>query len=112
MRVLSTSGQLAYPGIYKALVVNNDDYEKRNRLQIRIPFLHGISGNDGGMSDDSLPWALPCSFFTSDPPIPVGSVIWIMFEGGIPTRPVYIGYLLKFSLEDFLNEQNNNIQNT
>lgn len=111
LRVLSTGGQVVYPGLYKAIVVNNQDYQRRNRIQVRIPFLHGISQSAGGMSNDSLPWALPCSFFTSDPPLPVGTIVWVMFEGGIPTKPIYMGYLLKFSWEDLINE-NNNIQNS
>lgn len=112
MRVLSTAGQIVYPGIYKAIISDNHDPENRNRVKVRIPFLHGVSGNNGGIPDESLPWALPCSFFTSDPPLPVGTIIWIMFEGGLSTRPVYLGYLLKFSLEDFVNEQNNDVSNT
>ena len=82
-------------GVYKGIVTNGNDPQRRNRLQVRIPFLHGVSGNNGGMTDDSLPWALPALPLLTDDPLPNGAVVWILFEAGIPTKPVYLGYLLK-----------------
>ena len=83
-------------GIYKGIVVNNIDDQSRNRLQIRVPQLHG-DGSVRGYSDDTLPWALPALPFTSDPPLPIGAVVWVMFEAMDSRFPVYLGYLVKYA---------------
>jgi hypothetical protein len=70
-----------FRGIYRGLVVDNSDPESLMRLRVKAPDVLG----------DNKAWALPC--------IPVGAVVvpgigaglWIMFEGGDPRFPVWIG---------------------
>lgn len=75
------------PGIYPALVVNNDDPEKLGRIRVEIPALP-LSGQ---------PWALACvspstihdrtKFVAPEPQ----SEVWIMFQEADARRPVWIG---------------------
>jgi hypothetical protein len=61
---------------------------QRGRLQLEIPGVPGAS---------SLSWANPCSPFGGKSGIgsfalpPVGANVWVMFEGGSPADPVWVG---------------------
>ena len=73
-------------GKYRGFVTSNTDSEARGRLQVRVPNVMG----------DQLIWALPCvpyagngvGFFAM-PPVDAG--VWIEFEGGDPSYPVWVG---------------------
>lgn len=67
-------------GIYRATVLNSTDPQQSGRIQVIVP---ALSGQTSG-------WAAPCE------PMPqtrVGDTVWVMFEGGDPTRPVCLGRL-------------------
>lgn len=88
-------------GIFRAVVENVSDPEKRGRVQVRVPQLHGIgtdsSGSVKGLPTGSLPWAIQLSLFGAGYDhgsmyIPdVGDIVFLMFENGDRTSPVYIG---------------------
>jgi hypothetical protein len=76
-----------YYGIYRGTVSNNVDPMKMGRI---LP----IATDVGGLPPCS--WAMPCvpvaglqtgAFMVP----PIGSGVWIQFEGGDPDRPVWIG---------------------
>lgn len=75
--------------IYRALVTNNDDPENMGRIQVIIP---------GIIEEDLNLWILPAGNFGGKnygvhvmPPI--GSVVYIQFEMGDPSKPLWIhGY--------------------
>lgn len=76
-----------YPGLYQGEVANNVDPSQKGRLQIKVPSIFG---------DNTLTWAMPCVPYAGDgvgqffiPP--VGAKLWIMFEGGQPDLPVWMG---------------------
>ena len=76
----------SFNGIYRATVVNNADPQGQGRVQVAVP------GVTGGASQ----WALPCrspqaNARQSTPP--PGVTAWVMFEGGDPSRPVWIGVM-------------------
>lgn len=77
-----------YPGLYRGTVSNNVDPMQLGRLQVQVPGVQGQS---------ELSWALPCAPFGGKNGIggfslpPVGANIWIMFEGGSPADPVWMG---------------------
>lgn len=85
------------PGLYRARVEYNKDDKQLGRVRVRIPQCHGIANAKGALSFDQLPWAMPCSPFNCGIDygsfvVPeVGSYVWVMFESGDPTRPVYMG---------------------
>lgn len=85
------SGKELY-GIYRALVVDNEDPMKVGRVKVRVYSIHGISD----VSDENLPWATYCSPFGSANSgsfiIPeVNNTVYVAFEGGNPQYPLYIG---------------------
>lgn len=75
-------------GKRKARVSNNQDPERRGRIKVENTELYGASES---------PWASPCTpfyggrdcGFFSVPP--VGSLVWIECEEGLPAYPIYSG---------------------
>jgi hypothetical protein len=72
---------MAYYGIYRGTVTSAADPTMKGRLQVSVPAV-------GGMANS---WAAPCRDYRSTATPPVGSPIWVMFEGGNPTFPVWMG---------------------
>lgn len=75
-------------GVYRGTVASNVDPQLRGRIQVSVPAVFG---------DGRLAWAEPCVAFAGNnvggfalPP--VGSGVWIQFEGGNPDYPVAAGY--------------------
>jgi uncharacterized protein involved in type VI secretion and phage assembly len=78
---------LAFPGLYVAGVEDPDDRDKRGRILVSVPAVFGKS------DAEFLVWARPCfppgHFF-----VPAkGEKVWVAFENGDPTAPVWLGVL-------------------
>ncbi|MFM5893541.1 MAG: phage baseplate assembly protein V [Novosphingobium sp.] len=77
-----------YFGLYRGKVQNNVDPMMLGRLQVAVPGVQGQS---------ELSWAMPCASFGGKNGIggfalpPVGANVWVMFEGGSPADPVWMG---------------------
>jgi hypothetical protein len=71
-----------FGGVYRGLVIDSRDPERRQRLKVRVPDV--TAGVDQ--------WALPCTSAGSALP-GVGATVWVMYEGGDPARPVWLGVL-------------------
>lgn len=71
------------PGLYRALVVDTDDPQGRQRLRISIPSIVGF----GEL------WALPCRSPGSRALPKVGASVWVAFEAGDVRSPVWLGVL-------------------
>lgn len=73
-------------GKYRGVVTNNFDPELRGRIMAYVPHV------PGGLTN----WALPCAPFAG-PDMglwaipPIGGNVWIEFEGGDPTHPIWSG---------------------
>ena len=82
-----------YYGIYRAKVEDNKDDQGIGRIKIRIPSMHGNPGIDEYyIENEHLPWAqygasVEGSFIVPD----IGSMVFIMFEAGDSSKPVYVG---------------------
>lgn len=83
-------------GFVRGTVENDCDPLSYGRVQVRIPYLHGVSIDDG-LPTERLPWAqviYPGSsgwdFGKYDPPI-IGTTVLIVFEMGDPYRPIILG---------------------
>lgn len=76
-----------YYGKYRGKVENNLDDQQIGRIQVSVP---GVFG------DSTLSWAMPCAPYAGNgvglfaiPP--VGSNVWVEFEGGNPDYPIWSG---------------------
>lgn len=74
-------------GKYRGLVSDVDDPEKIGRVKAKVPEVLG---------DLDSPWALPCAPFAGPGEglfaiPPVGAGVWIEFEAGDPSRPIWTG---------------------
>jgi uncharacterized protein involved in type VI secretion and phage assembly len=74
-------------GPHRGTVVSNEDPKGRGRLQMKVPEVLGdvVSG-----------WAAPCAAFAGPQAgffaVPeVGAGVWVAFEAGDPSRPVWLG---------------------
>jgi hypothetical protein len=73
-----------YGGLYRGIVTSSDDPAGRHRLRIRVPDVAGSAEL----------WAVPSAPYGSAVAAPpVGSTVWIMFEEGDASHPVWIGWL-------------------
>lgn len=75
-----------YYGKYRGLVKDNKDPLGLGRIQATVPAIPGMTVN----------WALPCAPYAGDQVgfytiPPVGAKVWIEFEGGDPTYPIWSG---------------------
>jgi uncharacterized protein involved in type VI secretion and phage assembly len=77
------SGASSASGLYRATVLNNQDPEQRGRIQVLVP---AITGQGSG-------WAAACQPVGGGKPPPVGATVWVMFENGDPTYPVWLGVM-------------------
>ncbi|MCP4341214.1 MAG: hypothetical protein GY799_20615 [Desulfobulbaceae bacterium] len=74
-------------GKYRGVVTSVDDPESMGRIQANVPEILG---------DEVSPWALPCTPYAGDglgayAVPPVGAGVWIEFEAGDPSRPIWTG---------------------
>jgi uncharacterized protein involved in type VI secretion and phage assembly len=87
MRVAKAQEQKRY-GKFRAVVVDNQDPQKRGRLKLRVPSV---------LADQETDWALPCMPFGGGAAygwfaIPeVDAQVWVEFEEGDITKPIWVG---------------------
>lgn len=67
-------------GIYRAVVVSAADPAGQRRLLVSVPEVLGTAV-----------WALPCVPAGSRAMPRAGTFVWVQFEAGNATRPVWIG---------------------
>lgn len=84
-------------GVYKGRVEDNVDPYMIGRVRVRIPTLHGILEENNFIESSNLPWASYSSpsgggyDHGSFIPPEIGDYVWVLFEAGDISRPVYIG---------------------
>jgi hypothetical protein len=76
-----------YVGKYKAVVVNNVDPLLIGRIQVIVPDVASLAPST---------WAMPCvpvagiNMGMFAPPL-IGSGVWVEFERGDPSKPIWVG---------------------
>lgn len=89
-------GRSPITGVYRARVESNLDPLKLGRIKVRVPQLHGVSG-ETALSNDALPWAFPVTatgtgYNHGSLLVPeTGDYVFILFENGDRNSPVYLG---------------------
>jgi hypothetical protein len=72
-----------YYGTYRGICINNQDPLRKSRLQVKAPAILG----------DLATFARACVWPTGNVVLPsVGQTIWVMFEGGDASLPVWIRF--------------------
>ena len=72
-----------YGGLYRGIVHDVRDPLSQNRIKIRVPQLFG---------QDVTEWAWPLQLTTTDFELPaVGQGVWVAFESGDPSFPMWLG---------------------
>lgn len=84
---LAEQARSRFYGKYRGVVEDNEDEKKLGRIRARVPAVY---------KDVVSPWALPCAPYAGPnqgmfavPPKKAG--VWIEFEGGDPSRPIWSG---------------------
>jgi len=68
-----------YYGIYRGVVTNTADPYHLNRIKLQVPQILGVAETG---------WAYSVN---NTSPNVVGTGVWVMFEGGDPNFPLWIG---------------------
>jgi hypothetical protein len=75
--------QPGYGGLYRGVVHDVRDPLAQNRIKVRIPQLFG---------QEATEWAWPIQLSTAELQLPaVGQGVWVAFESGDPSFPVWLG---------------------
>ena len=74
-------------GKYRGTVTDNEDPRKQGRIRAQVPEI---------LADVDCGWALPCAPYAGDriglyAVPPVGAGVWLEFEAGDVSRPVWVG---------------------
>jgi hypothetical protein len=81
--ILDPSGNRRFYGVYRGTVTNSKDPENKRRIKATIPQVLGTEPTD---------WAWPTDYSsTYSTPPKVGQGVWVMFEGGDPSFPIWFG---------------------
>jgi hypothetical protein len=76
-------GNTRFYGLYRGIVYRNDDPDSHNRLQVKVPQV---------FADQATGWAWPVHTPGAVMILPnVGDGVWVHFEGGDPSYPVWSG---------------------
>jgi hypothetical protein len=87
MTVATAAATGTYLGKYKAVVVNNVDPLLIGRIQVIVPDVASLAPST---------WAMPCvpvagvNMGLFSPPL-IGSGVWVEFERGDPSKPIWVG---------------------
>ena len=81
--IRDSEGNQRFYGLYRAVVFDNSDPDNLKRIKVRIPQVLGsqVTGWAWPKTPSGLVLAVP----------PVGQGVWIEFEGGDPSFPVWTG---------------------
>jgi hypothetical protein len=76
-------GNKRFFGVYRGVVQNTADPLTKHRVQLKVPQV---------LLDEVTGWAAAVLTPGVTPTTPdIGSGVWVMFEGGDPSYPIWIG---------------------
>ena len=81
--IIDSSGNRRFFGVYRGTVTSSKDPDNKRRIKATVPQVLGTEPTD---------WAWPIDSSTAYPEPPkVGQGVWVMFEGGDPSFPIWSG---------------------
>lgn len=83
---MTSAQQSPYYGKYRGKVVSNIDPLMLGRLMVSVPAVEAVANT---WATPCVPYAGPGVGFYTMPPI--GADVWIEFEGGDPSYPIWVG---------------------
>jgi len=76
-------GNTRFYGIYRGVVTANNDPLSKGRIKMQIPQI---------LATETTEWAWPVATPGISMVLPeIGQGVWVMFEGGDPSYPVWLG---------------------
>lgn len=82
-----------FPGLYRGTVYSNKDPLGKGRLRLKVPQI---------LANEVTAWAWPLDTPGINTPAPeVGQGVWVMFEGGDTTFPIWVGSFGKETSSDY-----------
>lgn len=87
-------GNTRFFGVYRGTVFSVDDPLRKNRIRVKVPQI---------LADTPTQWAWPVGVVGSGLPA-VGEGVWVQFEGGDPTYPIWQGSFEDNLLTTTINE--------
>jgi hypothetical protein len=82
-----------FPGLYRGTVYSNKDPLGKGRLRLKVPQI---------LANEVTAWAWPLDTPGVTTPAPeVGQGVWVMFEGGDTTFPIWVGSFGKETSSDY-----------
>lgn len=89
--IKDSDGKTRFYGVYRGVVVDTRDPLNKNRVKVRIPQV---------LDDQVTEWAWPVSTSgLSLPKLVTGQGVWVMFEGGDVSFPIWTGPFGKSSAQ-------------
>lgn len=78
---------MTHAGLYRAIVEDSVDPQARKRLRVSIP----VAGVQSCWAEACLPSISSAGAAHGGNLPSVGTRVWVMFEGGDPAHPVWMG---------------------
>ena len=98
--------KIDYSCFYRGIVVDNFDPERKGRVKVRIPQIYGVdTKTQYFVPSSSIPWAV-CAISPAGNdsgtflPPNIGDTVFVTFEGGDPSHPMYFGGIYTVRRED------------
>lgn len=81
--IKDSDGKARFYGMYRGVVADTRDPLNKNRIKVRIPQV---------LDNQVTEWAWPVSTSGLSLPLPLtGQGVWVMFEGGDVSFPIWVG---------------------
>lgn len=100
-----------YNQFYRGVVVDNLDPENKGRVKVRIPQIYGTNTkSDNFISTNAIPWAV-CAISPAGNdsgtylPPNIGDTVFVAFESGLPTSPIYFGGVFTTRKDDTIEDK-------
>ena len=89
--IKDSNGKFRFYGLYRGVVVDTRDPLKKNRIRVQVPQV---------LENQTTEWAWPISTTGLSLPLPtIGQGVWVLFEGGDVSFPIWAGPFGKVSAQ-------------